>query len=500
MKRNLIASLISSILTALVGLAVVPFYLRYLGVEAYGLIGFFAMTQGLLQLLDLGLTPTINREVARCSASGNMHEGRNLLHTLAVVYWVMGFVIALTVVMLAPLVAEYWLKSQQLPQDTVRHAVMLMGLVVACRWPSGLYQGALMGMQRQTVSSTVNIIMAVVGSFGAVWVLAFVSPTIEAFFSWQACAAILNVVVTRWATWRVIGRDGAGKFDVKGLKRIWRFSMGMSGVALTATIFTQLDKVMLSKVLGLAEFGHYMLATTVVSGLYFLTMPVFNVMYPRFCALVKSGDTEKLVKLYRLSTSLFATAYFPVAMVLAVFSREVMLVWTGNSDIAASAAPVITLLAIGSALHGAMYFPYALQLAYGMTRLPLVINGILMVVLVPLVIILALSYGALGGAMAWLALHILYAMLGTWLTHRHLLKGIGAKWLLQDVGVPFALSFLVGVVGHYVLQSAAYSAYVGLMYGVALALLASLLSLAILPKLRTTLLSSIGWKNKSEVA
>ena len=72
--RNLLAGLANSIWSALLGLAVVPFYLKYLGIEAYGLIGFFVTTQALLQLLDMGMAPTINREVARCSASGNLQE------------------------------------------------------------------------------------------------------------------------------------------------------------------------------------------------------------------------------------------------------------------------------------------------------------------------------------------------------------------------------------------------------------------------------------------
>src|SRR6266849_10807514 len=155
--RNLLAGLANSVWTAIVTLAVVPLYLKYLGIEAYGLIGFFATTQALLQILDLGLAPTINREVARCSATGNLGEAGNLLHSLAVIYWGMAGVIVLFIVALAPFIANYWLQSKHLSQETIVHAVMLMGLVIACRWPIGLYQGALMGAQRLTVSSGVNI-------------------------------------------------------------------------------------------------------------------------------------------------------------------------------------------------------------------------------------------------------------------------------------------------------------------------------------------------------
>ena len=87
LRRNLLAGLANSIWSALISLAVVPFYLKYLGMEAYGLIGFFVTTQAVLSLLDMGFSPTINREVARCSALGNLAEAGKLMHTLAIVYW-----------------------------------------------------------------------------------------------------------------------------------------------------------------------------------------------------------------------------------------------------------------------------------------------------------------------------------------------------------------------------------------------------------------------------
>lgn len=489
------AGLANSIWSALIGLAVVPFYLKYLGIEAYGLIGFFATTQAVLGLLDMGLAPTINREVARHSASGNLKEAGKLLHTLAVVYWSMAGVIALVIMALAPWIAEFWLRSKHLSPQTISHAVTLMGLVVACRWPIGLYQGALIGAQRLTVSSGISIAMVTFGNLGAVAVLALVSPTIEAFFIWQACAGLVYACAMRWGAWRIIGRLKMLRFDIEKLKQIWRFSAGMSGIALSAIVFTQLDKVILSKILGLEEFGHYMLATVVVSGLYVLITPIFNVVYPRFSELVATGDTEKLTSLYRQGSRLTASILFPIAMVLALFSEDLMRVWTGNPGLALSVAPIISILVIGSALHGIMHFPYALQLSYGMTRLPLTINSILMLILVPLIVYFALTYGAQGGAIAWLVLHVLYVILGTWLTHSRLLKGLGGRWLFQDVGIPLALSFLVGLVGRYAIERAEYSTNLKLIGGVALGLLAITLSLSVSPKLRANLLNGLGWKN-----
>lgn len=44
-KRNLIANYLGQSWTALMGLAFIPLYIKYLGIEAYGLIGLFALLQ-----------------------------------------------------------------------------------------------------------------------------------------------------------------------------------------------------------------------------------------------------------------------------------------------------------------------------------------------------------------------------------------------------------------------------------------------------------------------
>jgi O-antigen/teichoic acid export membrane protein len=441
--RNLMAGLASSIWSALIGLAVVPFYLKYLGIEAYGLIGFFVTTQAVLSILDMGMAPTINREVARCSASGDLKGAGKLLHTLAVLYWSMAVAIALLILALAPWISEYWLQSKKLSPQTISHAVMLMGLVVSCRWPIGLYQGVLIGAQRLTVLSGINMFMATLGSLGAVLVLAFVSPTIEAFFIWQASIGMVHAITMRFAAWRIIGKQGRVRFDVDKLRSIWRFTAGMSGVAISSVVLMQLDKVMLSRMLSLGDFGRYALAGVVASGLYIILTPTFNIIYPRMSALVVRGEIEKLIELYRSGTRLLVAALFPIAGVAALFSEEMLFLWIGDRAVASSTGPVVSLFLNGTALNGAMHFPYALQLASGVTYLPLKINTILVAVMIPITIFLGSKYGAVGGAGAWLVLNFIYLIIGTTLTHRSLLQGVGVKWLVWDVGMPFGVTLFV---------------------------------------------------------
>jgi O-antigen/teichoic acid export membrane protein len=442
--RNFAAGLAGSFWPALISLAVVPLYLKYLGIESYGLIGFFLAMQAVMQLLDLGLSATISREVARCRAAGDIGACRNILRTFALVYWGVAVAISLIVMVAAPLISAYWLNSEAISGDVITRAVVLMGVAIATRWPSGLYLGALTGAERLVLANGVTIILSTIASIGAVAVLAFISPTIEAFFVWQALAGLALALAMRAAAWRAIGGSDGAQVEFATLQDFWRFSIAVSGVTVSGTLFTQLDKIILSKALPLADFGKYMLATTVAGLLYRLISPVFNVIFPRFSALVASGRLDELQSFYRHGTNAFAGLLFPVAMAMIIAAEAAVTVWTRNPDLAHEIAPIIAILTAGNCLHGMMYFPYALQLAHGNARLPLQINLVLSIVIVPLIITLSATYGAVGGALAWLTLHISYLLFGSWVTHRRLMAGVGTPWLLRDVGIPMLVSAAIG--------------------------------------------------------
>ncbi|WP_322361905.1 hypothetical protein [Pseudomonas sp. Teo4] len=90
LKKNIVANYFSQIYVALIGVLILPIYIKYMGAESYGLIGFFTMLQAWFALLDLGLTPTIGRETARFRA-GRMSavEYRRLFRALGAIFFVM---------------------------------------------------------------------------------------------------------------------------------------------------------------------------------------------------------------------------------------------------------------------------------------------------------------------------------------------------------------------------------------------------------------------------
>ena len=55
-------------------LAFVPLYIKFMGIESYGLVGIFASLLALFGLLDMGLSTTLNRELAIVELYGWRHR------------------------------------------------------------------------------------------------------------------------------------------------------------------------------------------------------------------------------------------------------------------------------------------------------------------------------------------------------------------------------------------------------------------------------------------
>ena len=445
LKKNIVANFGGSVWTGLMGLVFVPLYIHFLGIEAYGLIGIFATLLALFGLLDMGLSGTLNREMARLAVQEDKaQEMRDLVRTLEIPYWLVGLLISVIVIVLSPFIAYRWVNAEHLSPKSVQTAIMIMGLAVAFQWPISFYSGGLMGLQRQVLLNVINVVMATFRGLGAVLILWLVSPTVEAFFSWQIVVSVVHISLIVFFLWRSLPYAAEPpRFRRDLLLNIWRFAAGMTGITVLVTILTQLDKVILSRMLSLEMFGYYTLASVVAMTLYRFVGPVFSATYPRLTNLVALGAKEELTLLYHKSAQLVSVLVLPAAVVTALFSKQILLLWTQNSTTAEHTHLLVSILVMGTAFNGLMNIPYALQLASGWTRLTFFVNLVSVLLLVPLMIVLTKWYGAVGAASVWVILNLGYMFISTPIMYRRLLPTEKWRWYFEDVGLPFGVALLV---------------------------------------------------------
>ena len=442
-KTNIVANYLGKGWEAAMGLAFVPLYIAYLGPEAFGLVGLVAIIQAFMGILDLGMTPTLTRETARYEAKAfDTTHMRDLLRSIEIVTLVVSLVIFLSVALTSPLIADYWVQNETLSSGTIANALSIAAAVIAMRFFETIYRGSLYGLQRQVLANVIAAIMATVRGGGAVILLVFFEADLITFFSWQAIVSLLTILALRSSVYLIIPpASRSGRFSFASLSSVWRFALGMLAISLLSILATQGDKLILSSLIGLEEFGYYVFSAKVASVILIVSGPILSAVYPQLVGHVGQNDEPQLIVKFHQYAKIVVCITAPMAAVLSFFAEPVVFVWSGDQSLAASTAPLLSVIVLGVFLHTQCVLPYQIQLAYGWTSLAVWTNLIAVLLLATSIFFIVPKYGAVGAAWVWVTVASLYFFGSTNVTFFRYIKKERLYFYFQDIALPSCVSF-----------------------------------------------------------
>lgn len=446
-SRNMAANLIGQAVVAVATILFVPTYIRYLGMEAFGLIGLFITLQALMTLFDGGMSPTLNREMARYRAGVlALQDLVDLIRSVEIIAAVIALGIIIGIAGAAGPISRSLLNLDTLPPTTAQLALAIMGVVVASRFVESLYRSALLGLQLQVWFNVANAGINIMRHAGAAVVVAFVSPTIEAFFLWHLAVALAGTLMLRTRLVRAYPSPARpARFSKAALQSIKVFALGMFGINVLAVLLSQVDKLLLVKLLPLADFGAYSLAFTVASVLLVLSVAINQATLPVMTGQASTGDGEALAATHDRTAQIIAAVVVPAAMVLICFPADVLMLWSGDPALVASTARLVALVATGNLCNALMVLPYFAMVAHGWTRLSMLSNLVAVIVLVPALVVLVPVYGTMGAAAVWIVLNLGYVLIQAPLLHRRILIGRLWPWYRHGVMMPVAAAASIGI-------------------------------------------------------
>jgi O-antigen/teichoic acid export membrane protein len=441
LQKNILANYVSQFYVTIIGIVMVPLYIRYMGAEAYGLVGFFAMLQAWFALLDMGLTPTMARETARFNGGAtDALSYRRLVRALEGIFLIVAIAGGICLYAASGYIANDWLKASKLPLSEVQSSLELMAIIIALRWMCGLYRGAISGSERLVWLGGYNSAVATLRFVLVLPILMFVGTSPALFFGFQCGVAVLEFIGLFLYAYHLLPAVPGGArlpWQWSPLKPVLKFSLTIAFTSSVWVLVTQTDKLVLSKILPLAEYGYFTLAVLVASGIMIISGPISAALLPRMAKMEAEGDHAGLISLYRKATQFVAVIAGSASVTVAFCSEQLLWVWTGDRVLAQQAAPVLTLYALGNGVLAVAAFPYYLQYAKGNLRLHLIGNAVFVVLLIPAIIWAASRYGGVGAGWVWLGMNLLSFVAWLPLVHRRFEPGLNFKWYIEDILVVF---------------------------------------------------------------
>jgi O-antigen/teichoic acid export membrane protein len=266
------------------------------------------------------------------------------------------------------------------------------------------------------------------------WLFGF-SPRV--FFIHQLLVALLEIIGLMWMSYKLIPSINELKEDVgwsfKPIKPVLKFALTSAFTSAVWVAVTQIDKLVLSGILSLAEYGNFTLAVLVAAGIMTLSGPISSAVIPRMTRLFAEGNKNELLNVYKGATQLVSVIAGSTALVIAFLSEPILYAWTGNIEITAATAPILSLYALGNCFLIIAAFPYYLQYALGNLRYHLIGNLLMVIILIPTIIYAAKNYGGVGAGYVWLFTNALFLLTWVGYVHHKLIPGLHLKWFFSDV-------------------------------------------------------------------
>ncbi len=438
-RKNIVANFVGRGSSIAANYVFVPFYVAILGTEAFGIIAFYAILQTFSALADVGLSAAFSREAARTKKKKDLF---NLLAAIEVYLIAAIACISLVLFVCADIIATHWLPGgKAIDHQTEVLSLQLMAIMLTPQLALGLYTSGLLGLERQVSANLLQVGLILVRS-GLVLVPILWRPELPIFFSWQLAATFVFALAARLVLTRALGMRGfpIGGPNFASLKPHLAFAGGMFAISVMASINTQIDKIVVSKLFSIEMFGYYALAGTLAQLPVAVTSPIGAAIVPRLTALNAAGNGADTARLYENFTYIIAALSSACALAVMMFPNEILGVWLLGATTPDLVQDVAKLLAFGSLLLALAASPFYLGLAHGHTSTSVAIGAVNLLTLAPLLYLSISAFGMLGAAAPWITCNLLSLLVLTARLHTRYYRGRTLKWLVLCVGLPIGLN------------------------------------------------------------
>lgn len=477
MFKNIIANYIGKLWGLISVFVFVPFYIKLLGIESYAVINFYTVVLTIMYFADGGLSATLNREIAR--TTDKKYIG-NMLFTIEKVYLAICLIIIIIIFSCSEFIAANWLNSDTIAPENLRVYISLMGVSVAFQLFTSLQSSGLMGLEKQVLSNGIQVSSSMFRS-ALVLIPLYFYPTLLTFFIWQVSMNIIFFFITRYNLWKFIKTNMSYKFDKQVLKTVGRFAGGMMLMAIISSLNTQIDKLVISKILSLKEFGYYSLAGILSQVPVLIITPIAVAILPRMVKYSENTEKDKLIKLFHVNTFILSALATSGAMVLFLFTKDFVLIWTHDYLIATTIENVTKVLLIGGVFLSFQYMPYHLAIANGHTKTNVRLGIVAIICIIPSLIFCVKQFGLIGATYTWLIMNVFaYFYLGYFIITKFL-KNEFERWLINGTLIPLIISMLIGLISYFFTINLERGYYV-ILYSIIIGLISLVLNLIVFNK------------------
>jgi len=400
LARNTVLNFVGQIIPLVVGIITIPYVVRGLGTEEFGVLSIAWVLLGYFGFFDLGLGRATTKFVAECLGRGEMDQLPKWIWTSLGFQLVFGLTGTAVVAGLVPFLVDQVLKiPPELIGDTKVSFFILAGSLPIVLATNG-FRGVLEAAQRFDLVNYVRV---------PANTLVFLLPALGLPFGLRLPGIIFLLVLARVGAMLAFlafcikiypNLRKRFSFDSRLLRPLAVFGGWITVSNVVGPLMTYMDRFFIGALLSMAAVGYYTAPYEAVTRLSVVPGSLVATLFPAFSSLGATGSSQRSEQICARSVKFLLLALGPALCLIPVFAHEILRVWLGG-DFAQKSSSVLQILAIGVLLNCLSFVPLTLLQAIGRPDLTAKFHLLETPIYFILMWFLVRRFGITGAALAW---------------------------------------------------------------------------------------------------
>lgn len=386
----------------LVAFVCLPFIVRGLGTESFGLLSILWLFVGYSAMLDAGIGQAAVKFVAEAVGSGKPEEAARALQAGMLLSGGIGILAGCGIFLLSFIDFSAFLNIPQSLVGVAQRGLQVMALAPPAVLIHGTLRSVPLAMNRFGVANAAILLNGVVQWGGAVVVLASGGGLLEIVLLTVAAryvvAALLFVIsINILPAVRTVEPSRI----LQGVPKLLVFGGWLSVTQIVAPLFTFLERFFIGGLLSLSFVTFFSVPNDIIIRFLAIPMALVTTLVPFMSgAWNDPARRQEMSLLYQRSIKFIYLLVIPLTSLIIVLSEDLLTLWLGQ-EFSAQSTLVLSILSVGLIFNALAQFPVAALQALGRPQIPA------KVVLIEVVVYSALCYyatsmfGIVGTAMMW---------------------------------------------------------------------------------------------------
>jgi O-antigen/teichoic acid export membrane protein len=400
LKRNTLWNLFGSGVPFLLGVVTIPYLLRHVGVEAFGILTLVWALIGYFSLFDFGLGRALTQQVAANRASGHIEELPSLVKTGLLFILVTGAIGGLLLAVLSNPLGFTWLNvSVPLQQSTV-YSLLIASIGIPMTTLTTGLKGVLEAYEDFKAANMLRLLLGA-ANFGlpVLSVMVF-GPSLPMMVSSLILARLVVLGAHLYLVYKKLPeRWIIAKFNKKKMRGLLSFGAWMTLSNIVSPLMVVADRFIISSMLGASLVAYYTVPSDFLIRILIIPGALSAALFPRLTSMMNT-DRKEAKNLFSKCLKVVTLTMLPICLSIAIGSSWGLSLWLGQ-DFSQHSWKIASILAVGLLLNGIAHVPYAAVQASGNARVTALLHVGEFIFYIPFLFLFLYLFGLPGAAIIW---------------------------------------------------------------------------------------------------